>query len=93
MTIDSGKQANPTVISGNSQSARTDDLLASGPDSKDGARGFGGTAAPEALQTGMEGIAQASVQGNKQSDSHSSQATSQTVPDNPGQVRGKQENR
>lgn len=93
MTTDSDKQAGTTANPGNSQSTRTDDLLASGADGKDGARGFGGTAAPEALQTGMEGIAQATVQGNKQSNSHSSPADSQTVQDNPGEVRARQESR
>lgn len=86
MTIDSSKQPQTT----SAQPARTDDLLASGADSADGARGFGGTTSPDALQTGMEGIAGATVQGNRQSDSSSASPNNQTVQDNPGQVRNKQ---
>jgi hypothetical protein len=77
-----------TTTSG--QPARTDDLLASDADSAGGARGFGVNANPEALQTGMEGIAGATVPGNLQSDSRSGSPDNQTVQDNPGQVRNKQ---
>jgi hypothetical protein len=93
MSNDSGNPATPSTTPGNSQSARTDDLLASGADREDGARGFGGAVGPEAIKTGMEGIAQAAVQGNRQSDKDSSTADNQTVQDNPGQVRNKQESR
>lgn len=88
MTINSSTQPQTTIVPDATQPARTDDLLASGADRQDGARGFEGTAAPEALQTGMEGIAGATVQGNAQSDTRS--ATPQTVQDNAGQVRNKQ---
>ena len=69
--------------------ARTDDLLASGADAQDGARGFEGTADPQGLQTGMEGIAGATVeQPEKPTDSRP--AVTQTVQDNQGQVRNEQ---
>jgi hypothetical protein len=64
------------------QAARTDDLLSSGADRSDGARGFDNDAGAEALKTGMENIATGS-QGNRQSDS-------QTLPEQPGQVRNQQ---
>jgi hypothetical protein len=71
--------------------ARTDDLLASSADAKGGARGFEGDAAPEALQTGMEGIAQATgAQKTSQTDTQASDIT-QTVQDKPGQVRDKKD--
>ena len=89
MTIDSSKSPQTTTNPGAAQPARTDDLLASGADSQDGARGFAGSTAPEALQTGMEGIAGATVQGNAQSAGRPA-VTTQTVPDNAGQVRNKQ---
>ena len=90
MTIDSSKQPQTTSTLGNAQSARTDDLLASGADSKDGARGFVGQTNPEALQTGMEGIAGATVQGNSQSGAQPAVTNTATLQDNPGQVRNKQ---
>lgn len=68
-------------------SARTDDLLASGAEAKDGARGFDTPADPGQLQTGMEGIDAATpAQGdqNKQGDVG---ATTSTLPDNVGQRR------
>lgn len=86
MTTDTNKPAATTVKPDPQQSARTDDLLASGADSKDGARGFDSEGDPKTLQTGMEGIAEATnAQGNGQSESNKSGATSQTLPDNPGQ--------
>ena len=90
MTIDSSKQPQTTSIPANAAPARTDDLLASGADSKDGARGFGDQADPASLQTGMEGIAGATVQGNAQSAAQPAITTTGTVQDNPGQVRNKQ---
>jgi hypothetical protein len=89
MTIDSSKSPQTTAVPGALQPARTDDLLASGADAGDGARGFGGTA-PEALQTGMEGIAGATVQGSEQSATPLPAGTYQTVQDNAGQVHNKQ---
>lgn len=82
------------TINDNSQApaaARTDDLLASSADAKGGARGFEGRATPEALQTGMEGIARATSE--KKSNITDSQAsgTQQTVQDKPGQVRDKKD--
>lgn len=86
MTNDTTKPPETPANPGAQQSARTDDLLASGADSKDGARGFDSKADPQTLQTGMEGIAGATdKQGNRQSESHKPAATSQTLPDNPGQ--------
>jgi hypothetical protein len=71
--------------------ARTDDLLASGADEKGGARGFEGQSTPEALQTGMEGIADATnAQKTVQTDSQASRMD-ETVQDKPGQVRDKQD--
>lgn len=90
MTIDSSKQPQTTIVPDAGQPARTDDLLASGADSADGARGFGGNVQPEALQTGMEGIAGATVHGNEQSARPAPAGTNQTVQDNAGQVRNKQ---
>jgi hypothetical protein len=91
MTNDTSKSSANQPNPGAQQSARTDDLLASGADSADGARGFDSKADPQALQTGMEGIAEAtSSQGNRQSDSHNSTAASQTLPDNQGQLRSEQ---
>lgn len=88
MTIEANKQAQTT---GTQQSARTDDLLASGANPEDGARGFGADAKPEALQTGMEGIAGTTTQqGNRQSESHITGTTNQTLPDNVSQVGNKQ---
>lgn len=70
---------------------RTDDLLASGADSKDGAQGFKNTASAAPLTTGMEGIVDATgSKGNRQSDSQAATTNNQTVPDNPGQLRNKQ---
>ena len=81
------------TINDNSQApaaARTDDLLASSADVKGGARGFEGQATPEALQTGMEGIASVTgTQENAQTDSQASHIN-ETVQDKPGQVRNKQ---
>ena len=56
------------MINNRQQSAtRTDDLLASGADSKDGAQGYSHEAPPESLKTGMEGITKKTTsQGNKQ---------------------------
>lgn len=88
MTSESNKQAQPA---GSQQTARTDDLLASGANAEDGARGFGADAEPEALQTGMEGIAGTTTQqGNRQSESHITGTTNQTLPDNDSQVGNKQ---
>lgn len=71
--------------------ARTDDLLASSADEKGGARGFEGQATPEALQTGMEGIADATnAQKTVQTDTQASRMD-ETVQDKPVQVRDKQE--
>jgi len=68
------------------EGARTDDLLAGGAEIQDGARGFESKADPQALQTGMEGIAGASnTQGNRQSESHNTAPTKDTLPDNPVQ--------
>jgi len=88
MNADTDKQSNQQEHS--RQSARTDDLLASGADAQDGARGFAGTAAPDALETGMEGIAGAADRGNKQSESRPVNTTNQTVQDNADQMRNKQ---
>lgn len=93
MTNDASKDANeqPQTTTGTQQSARTDDLLASGAESRDGAQGFEGKAGPDALQTGMEGIAGATVgKGNRQSGSPVPDPANQTLPDNAGQVRNKQ---
>lgn len=90
MINDATKQP-PPATPDSQQNARTDDLLASGADTKDGARGFDSKADPQTLQTGMEGIAEATnQQGNRQSESNKSAATSQTLPDNPGQMRNEQ---
>lgn len=71
--------------------ARTDDLLASSADVQGGATGFEGQATPEALQTGMEGIADATgAQKNSSTDSQAS-GSPQTVQDKPGQVRDKKD--
>jgi hypothetical protein len=86
MSTDSNKQSDNVPADGE---ARTDDLLASGADAKDGARGFG-KADPGALQTGMEGIAGATTEANQQSESSAQNATDQTLQDNPGQVSNKQ---
>lgn len=91
MTNDATKQPPRPATPDSQQSARTDDLLASGADSKDGALGFDSKADPETLQTGMEGIAGATKpQGNRQSESNNLSATNQTLPDNPGQLRSAQ---
>lgn len=75
----------------NQPSARTDDLLASGADSKDGAKGFVNKSDAAPLQTGMEGIAEATgSQGNQQSDSQDQNVHKQTLTENPGQMRNKQ---
>lgn len=72
------------------QEARTDDLLASGAEAGDGARGFEGQADPQSLQTGMEGIAGATVrQGTPATDSQEP-ARTETVQDNPGSARNRQ---
>jgi len=69
--------------------ARTDDLLASSADVQGGARGFEGQSTPDALQTGMEGIADATnAQKINTTDSQALDAK-QTVQDKPGQVRDK----
>lgn len=86
MSTDSNKQSDNVPAGGE---ARTDDLLASGADAKDGARGFV-KADPGALQTGMEGIAGAATERSQQSESSPQNATDQTLHDNPGQVRNKQ---
>lgn len=71
--------------------ARTDDLLASSADEKGGARGFEGQATPEALQTGMEGIADATnAQKTVQTDTQASRMD-ETVQDKAVQVRDQQE--
>lgn len=76
MTINSTTQPQTTALPDSQESARTDDLLASGAETEDGARGFEGQAAPQNLQTGMEGIAGATVQqGNRQSDDATPGAT------------------
>jgi len=89
MTNDAGKQTQGVIVPDSSQPARTDDLLASGADRKDGARGFADQANPSTLQTGMEGIAGATVQEGMKSASRSVNAT-ETVQDNPGQDGNKQ---
>jgi hypothetical protein len=91
MTADANKQPPvPPADTGARQSARTDDLLASGADAKDGARGFDSNADPHTLQTGMEGIADAAAsQGNRQSDRAETAAQQQTLADKPGQARNK----
>jgi hypothetical protein len=85
MTFDSSKQPQTSIVPDSTQPARTDDLLASGAGSKDGARGFADQADPSTLQTGMEEIAGATTQeGGKQS-SQPGPATPETVQGNPGQ--------
>lgn len=71
--------------------ARTDDLLASSADAKGGARGFEGDTAPEALQTGMEGIADATGAQKKPPTDSQASGTGQTVQDTAGQVRDKKD--
>ena len=88
MSTDTNKQP----PSPDAQPARTDDLLASGAEAQDGAHGYTNQADPQALQTGMEGIAESTIkQGNRQGNSHQPGVTKETLPDNPGQVRSKQE--
>jgi hypothetical protein len=70
--------------------ARTDDLLASSADARGGAQGFEAKATPDALQTGMEGIAPTGTQQVHQTDSQAT-PTNETVQDKPGQVRNSQE--
>ncbi|MDQ2819658.1 MAG: hypothetical protein M3Y65_04565 [Pseudomonadota bacterium] len=54
--------------------ARTDDLLASGAESKDGAKGFTNPSTAAPLITGMEGISDAATdKGNRQSDTQDQQ--------------------
>ncbi len=91
MTDSTTKPANPPVRPEAQQNARTDDLLASGADPEDGALGFDSKADPQALQTGMEGIAGANqTPGNRQSESNKPDATNQTLPDNLGHLRNEQ---
>lgn len=89
MINDSGKQMQGDIVQDSSHPARTDDLLASGADSKDGARGFADQADPSTLQTGMEGIAGATDQEGGKSAMRSGVAT-ETVQDNPGREDNKQ---
>lgn len=63
----SKQPADQSATPGVQDTARTDDLLASGADAKDGARGFDAKAGPQALQTGMEGIAQVASEGQRDS--------------------------
>jgi hypothetical protein len=88
------KKEPPMTTNDNSQSpavARTDDLLATSADAKGGARGFEAQSTPETLQTGMEGIADAtSAQKSNSTDSQASGIT-QTVQDKPGQVRDRKD--
>lgn len=68
--------------------ARTDDLLASGAESKDGARGFTDQSTAAPLTTGMEGIADSATdKGNGKSEDQEQQAQQQqqTAADNAGQ--------
>ena len=91
MTVETTKPSDTPVRPDAQQSARTDDLLASGADPEDGARGYDSKADPQTLQTGMEGIADANKpQGNHQSESNKPAATNQTLPDNPGHLRNEQ---
>jgi hypothetical protein len=89
MSNESTDKANPATTppsrADGRQSARTDDLLVSGADEQDGARGFDSKADPQALQTGMEGIAHP----NRQSADKEPGANKQTLPENPGQSRNK----
>lgn len=89
MTIDSSKQPQTTIVPASTQPARTDDLLASGADGKDGARGFTDQADPSSLQTGMEGIAGATTHEHGNSTDQADGSVTQTVQDNPGQQRNK----
>lgn len=83
MTNDSTKQSPATP-------ARTDDLLAGGAEPQDGARGFDGKAHPGSLQTGMEGIAGTTARKEKNQTGSRISGVSETLQDNPGQVRDKQ---
>jgi len=91
MTTDTTQPAATPAPPDAQQRARTDDLLASGAERNDGARGFDSKADPQTLQTGMEGIAEATnTQGNRQSDGHKPETSRQTLPDNPGQLHNEQ---
>lgn len=85
MTFDSSKQPQNSIVPDSTQPARTDDLLASGAGSKDGARGFADQADPSTLQTGMEGIAGATTQKGGEQSSQPGPATPGTGQGNPGQ--------
>jgi hypothetical protein len=85
MTIDAHTQPQTSIVPDSPQPARTDDLLASGADSKDGARGFADQADPSTLQTGMEGIAGVTTQGGEKPAGQFGTPTPVTVQDNPGQ--------
>jgi hypothetical protein len=85
MTFDSSKQPQTSIVPDSTQPARTDDLLASGAGSEDGARGFADQADPSTLQTGMEGIAGATTQDGGKLSSQPGPGTPGTVQDNPGQ--------
>ncbi|WP_332848815.1 hypothetical protein [Massilia sp. S19_KUP03_FR1] len=88
MTTETTTSAIPPARQQQGKIARTDDLLVSGPDAKDGARGFTGNADPQALQTGMEGIAAASHP-NRQSDNDQPAPITKTLPDNQSPTRNK----
>lgn len=89
MTIDAGNTPVSTSTPANQNVARTDDLLASGAERHDGARGFDGKSDPGALRTGMEGIADATASDNNKQTDGNKNIPSETVQDNPGQVRNK----
>jgi hypothetical protein len=85
MTSDTSKQPQTSIVPDSTQPARTDDLLASGASSKDGARGFADQADPSTLQTGMEGIAGATTQDGVKPSGQTGPVTPETVQDKPGQ--------
>lgn len=94
MSTDTSRQpSTPSTTSApDPQPARTDDLLASGADAQDGARGYTNQAEPKTLQTGMEGIAESTIkQGKRQGESGKPAVITETLPDNPDQVRSKQD--
>lgn len=85
VTDKAGSAASPPVRRDARQSARTDDLLVSGTDEQDGARGFDSKADPQSLQTGMEDIAHL----NRPSGGAEPAANKQTLAENPDQSRNK----
>ena len=70
--------------------ARTDDLLASGAESKDGARGFENNPTAAPLKTGMEGIGDTAGGGDRQADTQDATPQPDTFADNPDQLPNKQ---